>query len=91
MGGHRICQQHGRATACSGARNPAHTTAHPSSAVLHTCPASSRGVTAAILTTQSLTEGINSRADLVGRAVGTWEEYVPKLRAEGLAAVGFKW
>lgn len=52
---------------------------------------SRRGATAAILTTQSLTEGINSRADLVGKAIGTWDMYVDKLRAEGLPTFGFKW
>jgi hypothetical protein len=49
------------------------------------------GATAAILTTTSLTGGINSRNDLVGKAVGTWEDYVPKLNEDGLPTIGYKW
>lgn len=44
-----------------------------------------------MMTTSSLTEGITSRADLAGKAVGTWTDYVPKLRAEGIPAIGFEW
>lgn len=43
------------------------------------------------MTTTSMTEGIVSRADLVGKAVGAWDDYADKLRAQGIAAVGFKW
>jgi hypothetical protein len=49
------------------------------------------GATAAILTTSSLTGGINSRTDLIGKAVGTWEDYVDRLADSGLRAVGYKW
>lgn len=43
------------------------------------------------MTTKSLTQEVNGRSDLAGKAVGTWEDYVPKLEAEGIAAVGYKW
>lgn len=49
------------------------------------------GTTAAIMTTRSLTEGINSRADLAGKAVGTWTDYLEKLAKDGIPAIGYKW
>ena len=67
-------------------------------AIKHACVAASpnppktcSGATAAILTTRSLTEGIHSRADLVGKAVGTWTDYVDKLKADGIPTVGYAW
>jgi ABC-type amino acid transport substrate-binding protein len=49
------------------------------------------GATAAILTTSSLTGSIESRTDLIGKAVGTYEDYVDKLSAIGLPTIGYKW
>ena len=43
------------------------------------------------MTTQSLTGGISSRSDLVGKAVGTWTDYVDRLKGEGIPAVGYAW
>lgn len=47
---------------------------------------------AAMLTTMSLSPAITGMADLKGRPVGTWEEYVQPLSTElGISAVPFAW
>lgn len=47
---------------------------------------------AAMLTTMNMSPAITSFADLKGRSVGTWDEYVTPLQQEmGVAAVPFPW
>jgi len=47
--------------------------------------------TAAYLTQASLNSKINSKDDLPGQAVGTWEADVNLLKRSGIAATGLKW
>ena len=54
-------------------------------------PTPAAGATAAFLTTQQLTGATSTRADLAGRAVGTWTKYVDRLAKEGIPAVGMRW
>jgi len=51
------------------------------------------GATAALLATQQLngSGGIKTRADLLGKAVGTWTGYVAQLAREGITTVGLRW